>query len=121
MEDPTSDEPKAFEALTELAVLLRLLTNETNNPLIPDAPNTIADPFEQTTMYHVSSAAKIIDELIGVVETRLGTSVWIEGKCPTYRSHIRGGRGREKARTSGNEGWMVDVGVRNVIRVSWGL
>ena len=62
LEDPTSDEPKTFEALTELAVFLRLLTNETNNPLIPVAPITITDPFEQTTMqniYELIEEAKI--------------------------------------------------------------
>jgi hypothetical protein len=63
---PQIDEAKAFEALAQLAVLLRLLSSQPHD-LVPHISTANLHPhaaFEATEMYHASKEAKDLDGLI---------------------------------------------------------
>mmetsp|Transcript_1124 Transcript_1124/g.2486 ORF Transcript_1124/g.2486 Transcript_1124/m.2486 type:complete len:298 (+) Transcript_1124:965-1858(+) len=61
---PQIDEAKAFEALTQLAILLRLLTSLSHH-LVPSCTKEMAPVagFNPTEMYHVSEEAVDLDSL----------------------------------------------------------
>ena len=61
---PQIDEAKAFEALTQLAILLRLLTSQSHD-LVPVYTEKLlpAAAFKATDMYHVGEEAKDLDSL----------------------------------------------------------
>ena len=61
---PQIDEAKAFEALTQLAILIRLLTSRSHN-LVPAFTEelTPAAVFNATEMYHVTEKAVDLDSL----------------------------------------------------------
>jgi hypothetical protein len=68
LEDPNIDESKAFEALTQLAVLVHLLSGE-HHELVPhsgDIPEM--NSFKATEIFHVHNTVKTIDRVIEVVE-----------------------------------------------------
>ena len=62
---PQIDEAKAFEALSQLAVLLRLLSSQPHD-LVPHGTANLHPrvAFEATEMYHASEEAKDLDGLI---------------------------------------------------------
>lgn len=62
---PQIDEAKAFEALVQLAVLLRLFSSQLHD-LVPHATANLHPraAFEATEMYHVSDEAKDLDGLV---------------------------------------------------------
>ena len=68
LEAPDIEEAKAFKALTQLAVLVRLLSNQPHElvPHLPTIPPT--DSFAATEMYYVSQKAKTIDSVIEEVQ-----------------------------------------------------
>ena len=68
LEDPSIDEAKAFEALTQLAVLVRLLSAQHHelvpiNTAIPDGGS-----FEATEILHVTQSATTIADVIEAVK-----------------------------------------------------
>jgi hypothetical protein len=67
LEDPSIDESKAFEALTQLAVLVRLLSGE-HHELVPHSDNIPEmNFFKATEIFHVHKTVETIDRVIEVV------------------------------------------------------
>lgn len=85
LENPNLDEPKAFEALTQLAVLLRLLTNQTNDACIPDAPTGMTNAWKQTEMFHMTAQAHTLDDVIEYVQARYSPESQGSGSEPVLQ------------------------------------
>jgi hypothetical protein len=72
LENPDIDGPKAFEALVQLAVIVRLLS-EQQHPLVPPNPEireANRSAFEGTEMFHVAESVTTIDDIIDAVSAR---------------------------------------------------
>jgi hypothetical protein len=72
LKNPDIDEPKAFEAVVQLAIFVRLLS-EQQHPLVPPNPAiraTNGSAFEGTEMFHVAESVTTIDDIIDAVSAR---------------------------------------------------
>jgi hypothetical protein len=71
LEDPMIDEAKAFEALTQLAVLVRLLSAE-HHHLVPHNSNIpLRDVFQATEILHICSTKTTIADIVEAVRVEL--------------------------------------------------
>ena len=68
LESPCVDEAKAFEAMTQLAVLVRLVS-EKEHALVPHNPS-ISDSLEETEMFHIAAEAKTLAAVVEQVSIR---------------------------------------------------
>jgi hypothetical protein len=68
LESPCIDEAKAFEAMTQLAVLVRLLS-EKEHELVPPNP-LILDSLDETEMFHIEAEAKTLAAIMEQVSIR---------------------------------------------------
>jgi hypothetical protein len=71
LENPSIDESKAFEALIQLAVLVRLMAKK-DHPLVPCHPS-VRDSIaaqQATEMLHVGASAKTLKHLLSEVKAR---------------------------------------------------
>jgi hypothetical protein len=69
LENPGIDEPKAFEALTQLAVLVRLLSKQ-SHPLVPVNPEIGDSVFKGTEMFHISADVENLEGIVTAVHDR---------------------------------------------------
>ena len=68
LEDPNIEESKAFEALVELAILVRLLSGE-HHSLVPHHPSIPPmGSYSATEVLHVKTSARTISEIIKEVK-----------------------------------------------------
>jgi len=114
LEQPSIDEPKAFEALAQLAILVRLLANE-KHTLVPFHPSIMddvpADDVQKATeMFHVAETAKELDGILSEVKARFKTApevvqvvaVPMYASFPTYDFFL--------LHREGKRNWKVIVG-----------
>ena len=72
LENPELNEPKAFEALVELSVILRLLSHSDNgHRFVPRHPSVSNDScFDATEVFHLSPTCGDIDSLLRETERK---------------------------------------------------
>jgi hypothetical protein len=72
LENPDIDEPKAFEAAVQLAVLVRLLSEQHHRLVPPNSEICEANgsAFEGTEMFHIAECVKTIGDIIDAVSVR---------------------------------------------------
>lgn len=114
LEQPSIDEPKAFEALAQLAVLVRLLAKE-KHTLVPFHPSMMDDVpandvQKATEMFHVAETAKELNGILSEVKARFMTdpevvqvvAVPMYASFPTYDFFL--------LHREGERNWKVIVG-----------
>uniref|UniRef100_A0A6S8NPX8 Uncharacterized protein n=1 Tax=Amphora coffeiformis TaxID=265554 RepID=A0A6S8NPX8_9STRA len=114
LEQPSIDEPKAFEALVQLAILVRLLAKE-KHKLVPFHPSIMddvpADYVQKATeMFHVAETANTLDGILSEVKSRFMTApgfvqviaVPMYASFPTYDFFL--------LHREGKRNWKVIVG-----------
>ena len=67
---PQIDEAKAFEALSELAVLLRLLSSQRHQFVRAVQGLSLSEAYHATEMYHVDEEARDLESLINKVQVK---------------------------------------------------
>jgi len=110
LENPDIDEPKAFEAIVQLAVLVRLLSDQ-QHPFVPSNSGIRAggSAFEATEMFHVAETATTLEGIVEEVCARFSDSpeviqvvaVPMFASFPTYDFFLL---------HKGGEGWTVAAG-----------
>ena len=75
LEHPTINEPKAFEALVELSVVVRLLAGDNHRHAYVPRQKTVTDNscFDATAILHVHHSNRDIPSLIDAVEAEFST------------------------------------------------
>lgn len=111
LENPDVDEPKAFEAITQLAILVRLMAREHHKlaPLHCDI-TTACNALEGTEMLHVAESATSLKGILNEVKARFFeapkvlqvVAVPIFASFPTYDFFL--------LHRDGNNKWNVVVG-----------
>jgi hypothetical protein len=110
LENPDIDEPKAFEAVVQLAVLVRLLSGQEHALAPPNSETRKAgSAFNATEMFHVSESMTNMEDIIQAVRSRYSrapqvmqvVAVPMFGSFPTYDFFLL---------HKGGEGWKVAAG-----------
>jgi hypothetical protein len=77
LESPSIDEAKAFEALVQLSVLLRLLTAQ-NHLLVPHHQETaVGGSFEATEMFYVGESVTTIRGIVDAITARFTSQPFV--------------------------------------------
>lgn len=110
LENPDIDEPKAFEAVVQLAVLVRLLSGQEHALAPPNSETRKAgSAFNATEMFHVSESMTNMEDIIQAVRSRYSrapqvmqvVAVPMFESFPTYDFFLL---------HKGGEGWKVAAG-----------
>lgn len=129
LEDPEIDEPKAYEALAQLAILVRLLAKQMHE-LVPFYSSIVDDistcnAQDATEMFQVAQSATTLEDILGEVKARFKHSphvvqvvaVPIYASFPTYDFFLLHREGESNWKTV--VGYQCKQGTENPTEEAW--
>jgi hypothetical protein len=84
LENPTTEEPEAFEALVQLAVLVQLLSEQPHELVPFNKEIQPGSGFNATKMFHVAATVKTLEGIVQVVHDKFDP-----GSCFRFLSGVR--------------------------------